>query len=243
MKFCLTFEPDRLDFEFIKYFVNIWYNLLNILGIYDTIHSSHSFSFFVRIQELNSLNLLYNIYTVVIRSVFQGSIKRRVFPGSISDLRFTIRGSTFSFLESLWAFFFKVRESKLSFRIFVVRETTKFLLTLQSRQFAYILIPNVLTVHNFFILDCILRQTPNCGGYSATPYPLAVGICHLIIRIRYVFNGIHLVIIQKYFRCICFFPNCMFSNSGVLTHFQLIFNFYNPSFWMTIEVEHWLKMS
>ena len=141
--------------------------------------------------------------------------------------------------------FFKkfANQNFLSFRIFVVRETTKFLLTLQSRQFAYILIPNVLTVHNFFILDCILRQTPNCGGYSATPYPLAVGICHLIIRIRYVFNGIHLVIIQKYFRGICFFPNCMFSNSGVLTHFQLIFNFYNPSFWMTIEVEHWLKMS
>ena len=115
MKFCLTFEPDRLDFEFIKYFVNIWYNLLNILEIYDTIHSSHSFSFFVRIQELNSLNLLYNIYTVVIRSVFQGSIKRRVFLGSISDLRFTIRGSTISFLESLWAFFLKIRESKLSF--------------------------------------------------------------------------------------------------------------------------------
>ena len=114
-----------------------------------------------------------NIYTLVIRSVFQGSIKRRVFLGSISDLRFTIRGSTFSFLESLWAFFFKkfANQNFLSFRIFVVRETTKFLLTLQSRQFAYILIPNVLNCTQFFYIGLHFAPNPKLWRLQRNPIP------------------------------------------------------------------------
>ena len=68
-----------------------------------------------------------------------------------------------------------------SIKIFAFRESTKFLLTCQARQFAYILLQKVL---NYIQFSCILivfrSQTPNGGAYSSPPYPLAVGTTHQI---------------------------------------------------------------
>ena len=71
---------------------------------------------------------------------------------------------------SLLAIFCETCESKLpSIRIFVFRETTKFLFTLQARQFAYIL----LQVLNCTLFSCIWiafwSQTPNERASSAPP--------------------------------------------------------------------------
>ena len=63
-----------------------------------------------------------------------------------------------------------------SVRIFVFRETTEFLFTLQAQQFAYILLQKVL---NSTLFSCIWiafwSQTCNGEAYNAPLYPLAVG--------------------------------------------------------------------
>ena len=57
-------------------------------------------------------------------------------------------------------------------RVFVLRKTTKFLITRQVRQFAYILLQKVI---NSTLFSCIWmafwHQTPNEGACSAPPYP------------------------------------------------------------------------
>ena len=69
--------------------------------------------------------------------------------------------------------FFKkfANQNFLSFRIFVVRETTKFLLTLQSRQFAYILIPNVLNCTQFFYIGLHFAPNPKLWRLQRNPIP------------------------------------------------------------------------
>ena len=67
--------------------------------------------------------------------------------------------------------------------IFVFQETTKFLFTLQARQFDYILLEKVFLYTIFLHFDSILAKVfggfahkPSMGGgYSVPPYALVIG--------------------------------------------------------------------
>ena len=65
-----------------------------------------------------------------------------------------------------------------SVRIFVFRQTTKFLFALQTRQFAFILLQKVLlNVHYFLYLESILALNSQWRSLQRSPipsYPLAI---------------------------------------------------------------------
>ena len=57
-------------------------------------------------------------------------------------------------------------------RIFVFRETIKFLSTLQARQFPYIVTPNSVKLYTIFLhLDSILAPNPQCGSLQSSCIP------------------------------------------------------------------------
>ena len=90
----------------------------------------------------------------------------------ISDPWIMICRSNLSFCRSLWAVFVKfANQNFLSVGVFVFRETTKFLFTLQAQQIAYILLQILLNCTLFSCIWIAFGPKLAMGGLQLSPIP------------------------------------------------------------------------